>query len=128
MNGVQAIVPLNYNAKELDIFVASKRDWILKTSQYYGKLKERCRGLEPYTIYFLGSRYRFHVVKDKQPSTVITDTIKLITFNVNDMGRYKQHMREWYRKQTARIIAARLPVFARRFNVKYNKVSIKNQN
>ena len=127
MNGVQAIVPLNYNVKELEIFVASKRDWILKTSQYYGKLKERCRGLEPYTIYFLGSRYRFHVVKDRQPSTIISDTLKLITFHVTDMRRYKQHMREWYMQQTTRIIADRLPVLASRFNVKYNKVSIKSQ-
>ncbi|MDQ5875915.1 MAG: M48 family metallopeptidase [Thermoproteota archaeon] len=127
MNGVQAIVPLNYNAKELEIFVASKRDWILKTSQYYGKLKERCRGLEPYTIYFLGSRYRFHVVKDRQPSTMISDALKLITFHVTDMRRYKQHMCEWYKQQTARIIANRLPVLASRFNVKYNKVSIKSQ-
>ena len=127
MNGVHAIVPLNYNVKELEIFVASKRDWILKTSQYYGKLKECCRGLEPYTIYFLGSRYRFHVVKDRQPSTIISDALKLITFHVTDMRRYKQHMREWYMQQTTRIIADRLPVLASRFNVKYNKVSIKSQ-
>jgi predicted metal-dependent hydrolase len=127
VNGVQAMVPLNYNAKELESFVASKRDWILKTSQYYGKLKERCGGLEPYTIYFLGSRYRFHVVKDRQPSTMVSDSLKLITFHVTDMRRYKQHIDEWYKQHTARIIADRLPVLASRFNVKYNKVSIKNQ-
>jgi predicted metal-dependent hydrolase len=127
INGVQAMVPLNYNAKELKSFVASKRDWIFKTSQYYGKLKERCRELEPYTIYFLGSRYRFHVVKDRQPSTMISDTLKLITFHVTDMRRYKQNMHEWYKQQTARIIADRLLMLASRFNVKYNKVSIKNQ-
>ncbi len=127
INGVHAMVPLNYNAKELESFVASKRDWILKTSQYYGKLKERCGGLEPYTIYFLGSKYRFHVVKDLQPSTMISDTLKLITFHVTDMRRYKQHMHEWYKQQTARIIAYRLPTLASRFNIKYNKVSIKNQ-
>jgi predicted metal-dependent hydrolase len=127
IDGVQAIVPLNYNAKELESFVASKRDWILKTSQYYGKLKERCGGLEPYTIYFLGSRYRFHVVRDRQPSTRISDTLKLITFHVTDIRKYKQHMHEWYKQHTAQIIADRLPMLANRFNVKYNKVSIKNQ-
>ena len=127
INGVQAMVPLNYNAKELEDFVASKRDWILKTSQYYGKLKERCGGLEPSTIYFLGSRYRFNIVKDQQPSTMISDTLKLITFHVTDMRRYKRYIHEWYKQQTARIIADRLPMLANRFNVKYNKVSIKNQ-
>jgi predicted metal-dependent hydrolase len=58
---------------------------------------------------------------------MISDALKLITFHVTDMRRYKQHMREWYKQQTARIIANRLPVLASRFNVKYNKVSIKNQ-
>ena len=127
INGVRAMVPLNYNAKELESFVASKHNWILKTSQHYSKLKERCGGLEPHTIYFLGSKYRFHVVKDRQPSTVISDTIKLITFHVTDMRRHKQHMHEWYKQQTARIVADRLPLLARRFDVEYNKVSIKSQ-
>jgi predicted metal-dependent hydrolase len=127
INGVRAMVPLNYNAEELESFVASKSNWILKTSRYYSKLKERCGGLEPHTIYFLGSKYRFHVVKDRQPSTVISDIIKLITFHVTDMRRHKQHMHEWYKQQTARIIADRLPVLARRFDIKYNRVSIKSQ-
>jgi predicted metal-dependent hydrolase len=127
INGVQAMVPLNYNAEELESFVASKRNWILKTYQYYNKLKERCGVLEPHTTYFLGSKYRFHVVKDRQPSTVISNTIKLITFHVTDMRRYKQHIHEWYKQQTARMVADRLPVLASRFDVKYNKVSIKSQ-
>jgi predicted metal-dependent hydrolase len=127
INGVQAIVPLNYRAQELESFVASKRDWILKTSQYYGKLKDRCGGLEPHTIYFLGSKYRFYVVKDGQPSTGVSDTIKLITFHVTDMRRYKQHIHEWYKQQTARIIADRLPELAGMLNLQYNKASIKSQ-
>jgi predicted metal-dependent hydrolase len=127
INGVRAMVPFNYNPKELQTFVTSKRDWILRTSQYYSKLKERNGGFEPYTIYFLGNRYRFHVIKDRRPSTVVSDTIKLITFHVTDRRRYKQHIHEWYKHQTARIIAERLPTLASTFNVKYNKVSIKNQ-
>jgi predicted metal-dependent hydrolase len=127
INGVQAMVPLSYNPKELEIFVTSKRDWILRTSQHYSKLKERNGGLEPNSLYFLGSRYRFHVVKDRRPSTLVSDAIKLITFHVTDRRRYKQHIHEWYKQHTARIIADRLPTLARRFNVKYNKISIKNQ-
>jgi predicted metal-dependent hydrolase len=127
INGMQAMVPLSYDPKELEIFVTSKRNWILQTSQHYSKLKERNGGLEPDSLYFLGSRYRFHVVKDRRPSTVVSDAIKLITFHVTDRRRYKQHIHEWYKQQTARIIADRLPTLARRFNVKYNKISIKNQ-
>jgi predicted metal-dependent hydrolase len=127
INGVRAIVPLNYNIKELENFITSKRNWILRTSQYYGKLKERNGGLQPYTLYFLGSKYKFRIVKDRWPLTVVSDTIKLITFHVTDRRRYKQHIQEWYKQQTYRIIADRLPTLASRFNVKYNKVSVKNQ-
>jgi len=128
MGGVRAVVPLNYDSEKLENFVASRRDWIRKTSQYYDNLKERCGGeLEPSTVYFLGSKYRFHIVKDRKPSTVVSDTIKLITFHVTDMRKYKQYMNEWYKEQTAKIIGDLLPILASRFNLKYNKVSIKNQ-
>lgn len=127
INGVQAIVPLNYRAEELESFVSAKRDWIIKTSRHYSRLKERCGGLEPGTIYFLGSRYRFHVVKDRQQSAVVSDAMKVITFHVADRRRYKQEMQEWYKEQTGRIIAERLPALAAKLNLWYNKISIKSQ-
>jgi len=127
INGVQAIVPLNYSARELQSFIASKRDWLIKTSRYYDKLKDRCGGLEPRTLYYLGSKYQYQIVKDRQQSTVVSDTIKLITFHVTDMRRYKWQMHDWYKQQTARIISDRLPELSRRFNLQYNKVTIKNQ-
>jgi hypothetical protein len=127
INGVEAIVPLNYRAEELESFVSAKKDWIIKTSRYYSRLKERCGGLEPGTIYFLGSKYRFHVVKDRQQSAIISDSMKVVTFHVADRRRYKQEMQEWYKEQTGRIIAERLPVLASRLNLRYNKISIKSQ-
>jgi len=36
-------------------------------------------------------------------------------------------MQQWYREQTSKIIAERLPVLASRLELKYNKVSIKSQ-
>lgn len=127
INGVQAIVPQNYRTEELESFVSSKKDWIIRMSRYYSKLKERCGGLEPGTIYFLGSKYRFHVVKDRQQSAVVSDAMKVITFHVNDRRRYKQEMQEWYKEQTGRIITERLPALANKLNLKYNKVTIKSQ-
>jgi predicted metal-dependent hydrolase len=127
INGVQAIVPPDYRAEELESFVSAKRDWIIKTSRYYSKLKERCGGLEPDTIYFLGSRYRFHIVKDRQRSAVVSDAMKAITFHVADRRRYKQEIQEWYKEQTGMIITERLPALAGRLNLQYNKVSIKSQ-
>jgi predicted metal-dependent hydrolase len=127
INGVEAIVPTGYRAEELESFISAKRDWIIKTSKYYNKMKERCGGLEPGTIYFLGSKYRFHIVKDRQDSVVVSDTMKVVTFHVADRRSYKQEMQEWYEEQTGRIVAERLPALACRLNLKYNKVSIKSQ-
>jgi predicted metal-dependent hydrolase len=127
INGVEAVVPPSYRAEELESFVSAKRDWIIRTSRYYNRLRERCGGLEPGTIYFLGSRYRFHIVKDRQLSAVVSDAMKVITFHVADRRRYKQEMQEWYREQTGRIIAERLPALASRLSLRYDKVSIKSQ-
>jgi predicted metal-dependent hydrolase len=127
INGVEAIVPPNYRAEELESFVSSKREWIIKTSRYYSRLKERCGGLEQGTIYYLGSRYRFHVVKDRQRSTVISDVMKVVTFHITDRRRYKHDVQEWYKEQTGRIIEERLPALAGRLGLRYNKVSIKSQ-
>jgi predicted metal-dependent hydrolase len=128
INGVEAIVPPDYRSEELENFVSAKRDWIIKTSRYYSRLKERCGGgHEPGTIYFLGSKYRFHVVKDRQRAAVVSDAMKLITFHVADRRKYKHEMQEWYKEQTGRIIAERLPALAARLNLQYNRVSIKSQ-
>ena len=127
INGVVAIVPPGCRAEQLESFVSAKKDWIIKTSRHYGRLKERCGGLEPGTIYFLGSKYRFHVVKDRQQSAVVSDAMKVITFHVADRRRHKQEIQKWYKEQTGMIIAERLPALAGRLGLKYNSVSIKNQ-
>jgi predicted metal-dependent hydrolase len=127
INGVEAIVPTDYRAEELSSFISAKRDWIINTSRYYSKMKERCGGLEPGTIYFLGSKYRFHIVKDRQHSAVVSDAMKVITFHTADRRSYKQEMQKWYKEQTGRLVAERLPALAGRLNLKYNKVSIKSQ-
>lgn len=126
-NGVEAVVPPDYLADELENFVSSKRDWIIKTSRYYSKLKERCGALEPDAIYFLGSKYHFRVVKDRRVSTVVSDTMRLITFHVADRRKQKQDMQEWYKEQTGRIIAERLPPLAAKVGLKYNRVLIRSQ-
>ncbi len=127
IDGVVAIVPPDYSTEELESFVSAKRDWIIKTSLHYRKLKERCGTLEPGTIYFLGSKYRFHIVKDRQPSAVVSEAMKVITFHVVDRRMYKHEVQEWYRAQTGTRIAQRLPAIADRLGLKYNRVLIKSQ-
>jgi predicted metal-dependent hydrolase len=127
IDGVEAIVPPDYRADELESFVSAKKAWIIKTARHYSRLKERCGGLEPSTIYILGSKYRFHVVKDRQQSAVVSDAMNVITFHVADRRNHRREIQRWYKEQTGRIIAERLPALAARLGVNYNKVSIKNQ-
>jgi predicted metal-dependent hydrolase len=127
MRGVEAVVPMNYDAEQLEDFIESKRDWIIETSQHYDRLMARCGRDDPNTIYFLGNKYRFHVVKDRQQNVTISDTMKLITFHVIDKRVYKRQIQEWYRQQTTTIIGERLPALSRKLNLQYNKVFIKFQ-
>jgi predicted metal-dependent hydrolase len=127
IDGVKAIVPSDYRAEELERFAFAKRDWIIRTYRNYSRLKERCGGHEPGTIYFLGGKYRFHLVRDRQQSAIVSDAMKVITFHVADRRKYKQEMQKWYKEQTSRIIAECLPALATRLDLRYNKVSIKSQ-
>lgn len=127
ISGVVAIVPQDYRAEELESFVSAKKDWIIRTSRHYSRLKERCGGIEPSTIYFLGRQYRFHIVNDRQQPTEVSDAMKIITFHVADRRRHRQVIQKWYREWTGRIIAQRLPALAGRLGLKYNRVLIKNQ-
>lgn len=126
IKGVEAIVPQAYSDDMLRQFVQSKKGWISKTSQYYNKIKERT-GHEDGTLYYLGERYRYHIVKDRQPSAVVSEGMKVATFHVADMRTYKRDIQAWYREQTTRIIADRLPAISKIMGLHYNKVSIKQQ-
>jgi predicted metal-dependent hydrolase len=123
--GVYVVVPLDYNLEKIRNFIESKKKWILKTSEYYRKLREGNLAIN--TISFLGAIYRLQVVKDTSSSTVISDDLKVITFHVTDGRKYKYHIKEWYRRQTAQIVSERLPVINSKLDLHYNKVSIKSQ-
>jgi predicted metal-dependent hydrolase len=127
--GVYVVVPSNYSIEKIHNFIESKKKWILKTSEYYKKLREGYGegNLAINTISFLGAIYRLQIVKDTSSSTVISDNLKLITFHVTDRRKYKYDIKEWYRRQTAQIVAERLPVISRKLDLQYNKVSIKSQ-
>ena len=127
--GIYVVVPLNYSIEKIHNFIESKKKWILKTSEYYKKLREGYgeENLAINTISFLGAIYRLQIVKDTSSSTVISDNLKLITFHVTDRRKYKYDIKEWYRRQTAQIVAERLPMISRKLDLHYNKVSIKSQ-
>lgn len=126
IRGIEAVVPQRYSDDRLQQFVQSKKDWISKTSQYYAKIKERT-GHEEGALYYLGEKYRYHITKDRLPSAVVSESLKIATFHVTDLRAYKRHIQAWYREQTARIIADRLPALCAKMGLRYNRVTVKQQ-
>src|SRR5918992_3491995 len=127
--GVYAIVPANYDVKDLVNFIDNKKNWIANASRYYDKLRMKYdeQHLRTNTISFLGKRYQFKMIKDKISSILISENLKLITFHVADKRKYKNDILKWYEIETANIIAKRLPLIASKLNIQYNAFSIKKQ-
>lgn len=127
--GVYAIVPTNYNIKDLVDFIDKKKNWIASTSRYYEKLRLKYgeQNLRTDTISFLGKRYRLQIIRDTMTYTIKSENLKIITFHVTNKRKYKDDIRKWYQVETTKIIAKRLPSIASRLNIEYNQFFIKNK-
>lgn len=126
ISGVEAVVPESFTPERLNVFVQSKRDWIAKMSQHYTRVKERAEH-EQGSVFFLGSKYRYHIVKDRFPSAIVSDALRTITFHVTDKRTYKREIERWYREQTHRVISERLPQLCAMTGLSYNRFLIKRQ-
>lgn len=127
IEGVRAVVPIHFNSIELSRFIASKRDWLRRTSRYYEKMRERCGGFDRSELLYQGVRYRSLVVADRRFSATVSEALGTITFHVPDKRRASSYQEEWYKQQTSAMIEARLPALAEKMGLKYNKVSVKKQ-
>jgi predicted metal-dependent hydrolase len=128
IRGVEAVVPAaGYDEGKLQEFVQYKRDWIIKTASYYSKLREKTGHTESNVVYYLGKRYSVRLVKDRLVSAVVSDALGMATFHVTDMRRYKREIEQWYKEQTAKVIAEHLPPLSARLGLSYNKFTVKRQ-
>ncbi|MFY9798040.1 MAG: SprT family zinc-dependent metalloprotease [Candidatus Nitrosopolaris sp.] len=129
--GIHVLVPMiNYEIDEVMRFLDINKDWILKTSEYYGRLRNEYGEEYPKlnTISFLGKKYNLRITKDLAASVIVSDNLKTITFHVNDKRRYKDDIRRWYFTQTYNILSERLALVRKMKPFPtYNKVTIKNQ-
>lgn len=130
--GIHVVVPMiNYKIDEVMRFLDIKKDWILQTSEYYGRLRNKYgeENLKLNTISFLGKRYNLRITKDVAGSVIVSDNLKIITFHVSDRRRYKDDVKRWYFTQTNKILSERLAL-VREMKPDlptYNKVTIKDQ-
>lgn len=122
---------VNYEITQVMRFLDSKKEWILKTLEYYERVRSNYveANLKSGTISFLGKRYNLQITKDIAPSVIVSDNLSKITFHVTDTRKYKDDLKQWYFEQTRRIVSERLDLIRKRNSSlpAYNKVSIKNQ-
>jgi len=122
---------VNYEITQVMRFLDSKKEWILKTLEYYERVRSNYveANLKSGTISFLGKRYNLQITKDIAPSVIVSDNLSKITFHVTDRRKYKDDLKQWYFEQTRRIVSERLDLIRIRNPSlpAYNKVSIKNQ-
>jgi len=122
---------VNYEITQVMRFLDSKKEWILKTLEYYERVRSNYveANLKSGTISFLGKRYNLQITKDIAPSVIVSDNLSKITFHVTDRRKYKDDLKQWYFAQTRRIVSERLDLIRIRNPSlpAYNKVSIKNQ-
>ena len=122
---------VNYEINQVMRFLDSKKEWILKTLEYYERVQSNYveTNLKSGTISFLGKRYNLQITKDIAPSVIVSDNLSKITFHVTDRRKYKDDLKQWYFAQTRRIVSERLDLIRKRNSSlpAYNKVSIKNQ-
>ena len=122
---------VNYDITQVMRFLNSKKEWILKTLEYYERVRSDYveANLKSGTISFLGKRYNLQITKDIAPSVIVSDNLSKITFHVTDRRKYKDDLKQWYFEQTRRIVSERLDLIRKRNQSlpAYNKVSIKNQ-
>ena len=122
---------VNYEITQVMRFLDSKKEWILKTLEYYESAQSNYveANLKSGTISFLGKRYNLQITKDIAPSVIVSDNLSKITFHVTDRRKYKDDLKQWYFAQTRRIVSERLNLIRKRNPSlpAYNKVSIKNQ-
>jgi len=122
---------VNYEINQVVRFLDSKKEWILKTLEYYERVQSNYveANLKSGTISFLGKRYNLQITKDIAHSVIVSDNLSKITFHVTDRRKYKDDLKQWYFAQTRRIVSERLNLIRKRNSSlpAYNKVSIKNQ-
>jgi predicted metal-dependent hydrolase len=110
---------------QIESFVASKKPWIAKMHSYYERIRAKCGGYEPNAIFYLGRRYAMRVTRDRQTFASVSDSMKMITFHAPTAKAQRDIVKQWYKGETTRVIAERLPILASKMGLSYNKVTIK---
>ncbi len=108
----------------IDRFVASKRDWIIKTKQTMRNRKHVAKVAyhEGSVFRLAGVPYTLHITE----GNTIVILGSRIFFPKKFLHHAKRHMELWIRSFTKKYLTTRLHFFAKTMNVSYKKISIRD--
>lgn len=108
-------------------FLDENRIWISKNYHRYKKNNfEYAKRYEEKYILFIGKKFYLNIIKSYNETVIFSESLKKITFHVNNKRNYKTIIKNWYREQTNKIINERLPELNKKMKVNYNRVRIKD--
>jgi len=108
-------------------FLDENRIWISKNYHRYKKNNfEYAKRYEEKYILFIGKKFYLNIIKSYNETVIFSESLKKITFHVNNKRKYKIIIKNWYREQTNKIIHERLPELNKQMKVDYNRVRVKD--
>ena len=75
--GTYAIIPPDYDIRNLVEIISEKKNWIAKVYKYYERLRSNYaeEHLRANTICFLGKRYGIKIIKDRYSFAVVSKSL-----------------------------------------------------
>lgn len=124
-------VPLRISDREVNSFLLSKREWIVR--MYEKQCKTTMRGIkiqDGATIPLLGNPYLLTTISSKdtrRPTAELKKDNLVITFCDNNKYSLIDIIEQWYKGMARTIITERVKIYASQMNVSYGKIAIRNQ-
>ena len=122
-------MPEYLSDEEIRIFIVSKLSWIHKHSQRYKSIEKQgdCEFLTDETHYFLGNKYKLHIIETtgRQHVELNTEYMVLYVRAGSTVEKRKKILLEFYRQNLKKIIPSYIDKWENILNVNVNDFGIK---
>jgi len=127
--------PYWVSLKEIDSFVASKKDWIFATAQRLKREQEKALAARPGlengdVLRFLGEKRILTVIREERSRGKVKCVMERLLLWVPYEADYeykRAQLEKWYRKQALLVFTQKAEEFAEVLKVNFAKIHIKDQ-
>ena len=121
--------PKNISQKFLMSFIEKKKDWVVERLE---KSKNRKSLINQDSIIYLGQEIKINIIES--PLLInggyceIVNNIFYITISKNYTNEMlTKIIKDWYKKQCLNLVQERVALYAKKYNLNYSKITIKEQ-